>query len=145
MQQDPLLYNEDEQEWIGNRMKEITILKDRDDPPQPPKLESFSAWEKWHPQFLSYLSQKVGGHTIPLSWIIRDKANPPASDYDIKRYGSQTQRLIAFAHFEGPEFQADNKEVFKIIKRCYNWWKGMDLHHASRSKSQVQDSKKSTK
>ena len=36
IQQNPLLYNEDEQEWIKNQMKEITMLKSKDEPPEPP-------------------------------------------------------------------------------------------------------------
>lgn len=42
-------------------------MKYAKDVPDPAKLKKLSEWDTWYPQFLSCLSQKLRGHTIPLS------------------------------------------------------------------------------
>ena len=137
------IFDDVEMEEARTRKREIELMDDSNDQAtKPPKLKRMSDWRDWHPQLLSYLSQKVGGYKISLSWIIRKIRKPSASDYDAF-YESQTKRLEACAVFKGPEFTRDNKAVFDILKECTigtEVWvhiQHLDPHEKSRTRSHL--------
>ena len=90
-------------------MKDVQELKAKEASPGP--LKSEKQWNEWITALVNYLSTIVGQDRVPLSYVIREKADPdPDAVYD-----DFTQECIACAPLEGNAFDADKILVHQSI------------------------------
>ena len=99
-------------------------LKDRkEDDIEVPKISRSLPIIKWTEAFSDYLSRVVGARTIPLTYIIREKADVPnlaptlATNQPYStEHGSVEQELIARASHTDPLFDTDNATVYYALE-----------------------------
>jgi hypothetical protein len=78
----------------------------------PGKFKDEKKWPEWEPAFTNYLSTIQGVNGVPLSYVVREVADP-ADDVD---YESFNEQAIACSPLTGPVFQADSRKVHQLIK-----------------------------
>ena len=76
----------------------------------PGKLTSDKVWPKWIMQFTNLLSIIPGVTGVPLSYVIRENANPMFDDN-----ANFTTNCVNCAPLAGTRFQADDKAVHQLV------------------------------
>ncbi len=79
----------------------------------PDKFKSPSNWKVFSEAMETYLGQLKGTGRIPLSYVIRRRAQPPPD----AQYQTELEQSIALAPHIGPDYQRDNVRVYAIIKQ----------------------------
>lgn len=78
----------------------------------PGKFKDERKWPEWEPAFVNYLSTIPGVTGVPLSYVVREKAEPDTEAV----YDSFNERAIACSPLAGASFQADARKVHQLIK-----------------------------
>ena len=78
----------------------------------PGKFKDEKKWPEWEPAFTNYLSTIQGVNGVPLSYVVREVADP-ADDAD---YESFNEQAIACSPLTGPVFQANSRKIHQLIK-----------------------------
>ena len=78
----------------------------------PGQLKVADDWVKWELALYNYLMSITGASGVPLAYVIR-KEIEDIGDYTFE---NDVERLIHEAPLEGPIFNADNHQVYRIIK-----------------------------
>ena len=102
--------------------KHKTTVDNHNDPESMPPLSKTFTVMKMLDQFPTHLREMMGVSKVALSYIIRDNADPPNTLPQLianKPWsGSHTclmDELIAYTKHEGPEFEADNAQVYNLL------------------------------
>lgn len=77
----------------------------------PGKFKDERKWHEWEQAFANYLSVIPGVNGIPLSYVIREEAEP----LEGVEYVSFTERMVSRAPHNGPYFMADSRRVHNLI------------------------------
>ena len=78
----------------------------------PGQLKVADEWVKWELALYNYLMSITGASGVPLAYVIRKEIE----DVDDYVFENDVERLIHEAPLEGPVFNADNHQVYRIIK-----------------------------
>lgn len=95
------------------------------DEPDTPKITKNLAIMQWSQAFEDNLSRIIGSRLIPLSYVIREEANPagPVPDAQANRayadiYENIEKEMIALASHDHALYQADNAEVYHKLEEA---------------------------
>jgi hypothetical protein len=77
----------------------------------PGKFKDERKWHEWEKAFVNYLSVIPGVNGVPLSYVVREVADP---DDDIE-YDTFQERMVARAPHRGPYFIADTRRVHNLV------------------------------
>ena len=78
----------------------------------PGQLKLADDWVRWELALYNYLMSITGASGVPLAYVIRKEID----DVDDYVFENDVERLIHEAPLEGPIFNADNHQVYRIIK-----------------------------
>ena len=102
-------------------------LKERqsDDPPDTPKITRALPVLRWTEAFKDFLSRVIGVRTIPLSYVIREEATPPAAIPALANdqphsaeHKSVEGELVARASHTHPLYRDDNATVYHYLEEA---------------------------
>jgi hypothetical protein len=79
----------------------------------PGKLKDSNSWEVWNTSFTNLLSVIPATSGIPLSYVIREVAEPEDGEV---MYNDFMEECVARHPLEGPRFIADRKRVHQLIR-----------------------------
>ena len=81
----------------------------------PGKLDSEKNWPIWISALENYLSTLQGADGVPLSYVIREEAEP-MDEAEVQEEGLDFMaECVACAPLNGPHFEADKRQVHQII------------------------------
>ena len=87
--------------------------------PEVPKISKSLPILKWAEAFPDFLNQVIGSRTIPLSYVIRNEVDVPATAPPLAQHqphstehGSVEEELIARASHDHALFRDDNAKVY---------------------------------
>lgn len=90
----------------------ISKSKTISDAAKPAKFSSDSKWIDWYPSFLNFLRSIPGVRGVPLSYVVRDNAEPIAAEDDGADF---LTNYVNMARHQGNHFELDNLEVHTYI------------------------------
>ena len=109
-----------------NRLRQLKLHRDmienHSDPEALPELSKTFGIMKFVDQFPAYLRECKGVSGVPLSYVIRDNAAPPAIEpLALNRpwsaaYTTLSEELIARSPHTGPSFEDDNANVYRLLQ-----------------------------
>ena len=77
----------------------------------PGPLENEKQWKHWEEKFVNYTKSHIGANGIPLSYVIREEAEPDV-DGDHSDFVTKT---VACAPLAGEYYDADKQSVYNMI------------------------------
>ncbi|KAI2506383.1 hypothetical protein MHU86_8009 [Fragilaria crotonensis] len=81
----------------------------------PGKFKDERKWPEWEKAFTNYLAVIPGVTGIPLSYVVRELANPEEG----REYSTATERMIARASLQGQFYEADSRRVHNLLLGFY--------------------------
>jgi hypothetical protein len=93
------------------RKSDIDLVDTNAKAADPGKFKDERKWHEWELVFVNYLSVIPGVNGIPLSYVIREEAEPPNDE----EYISFTKRMVQRAPHNGPFYLADARRVHNLI------------------------------
>ena len=92
--------------------RELDDIEDDTKVEAPGQLKAAEDWVKWELALYNYLMSITGASGVPLAYIIRKDID----DINEYEFENDVERLIHEVPLEGPVFNADNHQVYCIIK-----------------------------
>jgi hypothetical protein len=93
------------------RKSDINLVDTNTKAADPGKFKDERKWPEWEKAFVNYLSVIPGVNGVPLSYIVREAAEPEEGiDYE-----TFNERLIARAPLEGQYYLADSRRVHNLL------------------------------
>lgn len=93
-----------------------TMMTATVDTPEP--MRKMAGWPKFKERFLTYLTQVLGVSATSLKYVVRDDPDSSNSALDPDDYDTHDDYLYVATELSGPHYEADNKQVYLILKRC---------------------------
>jgi hypothetical protein len=93
------------------RKSDIDLVDTNTKAADPGKFKDERKWPEWEKAFVNYLSVIPGVNGVPLSYVVRDMAEPE----DGVEYDTFNERMIARAPHTGQYFLADSRRVHNLI------------------------------
>ena len=100
----------------------------------PGKFKDERKWPEWEKAFTNYLAVIPGVTCIPLSYVVREIANPEED----REYSTVTERMIARASLQGQFYEADSRRVHNLLlgflqgENTENWIRGVARYQDGR-------------
>ena len=109
---------------FAQQWKALTERKEAETPKIPKILKALPII-RWSEAFIDHLNRKIGARTIPLAYVIRQNATPPAVVPPLEtslphsaEHGSVEADLIARALHTHPLYRDDNAEVYFDLEQA---------------------------
>ena len=103
-------------------LKALKVMKN-EEKKEPPKVTRSLPIGQWSEAFLIYLENTLGVRDIPLAYVVRSQATPPAPAPALRtgypystEHGSVSRELIERASHTHVLFDTDNEEVFNHLE-----------------------------
>jgi hypothetical protein len=93
------------------RKSDIDLVDTNTKAADPGKFKDERKWPEWEKAFVNYLSVIPGVNGVPLSYIVRDAAEPENG----AEYETFNEKMIARAPHTGQYFLADSRRVHNLI------------------------------
>jgi hypothetical protein len=93
------------------RKSDIDLVDTNTKAADPGKFKDERKWPEWEKAFTNYLSVIPGVNGVPLSYVVRDVAQP-ADDVE---YATFNERMVARAPHTGQYFIADSRRVHNLL------------------------------
>jgi hypothetical protein len=93
------------------RKSDVDLVDTNTKAADPKKFKDERKWPEWEKAFANYLSVIPGVNGVPLSYVVREVAEPE----DGEEYATFNERVIARAPHTGPYYLADTRRVHNLL------------------------------
>jgi hypothetical protein len=116
------------------RKSDVELVDTNTKAADPKKFKDERKWPEWEKAFVNYLSVIPGVNGIPLSYVVREAAEPEEG----VEYDTFNERMIARAPHEGQYYLADSRRVHNLLtgylqgEQSESWIRGIAKYQDGR-------------